>query len=822
MTGLSLTACSEDDLDTNQYKGGVSLNAFGPNPVMRGGVVRFVGSNLDQIAQVQVPGIQAITNIEVVKSGIPSEIKITLPKDGPAPGIITLVSKTDQKLQTFSPIEYIEPIVCDKIDPEYIMPGQVLTITGDYLNLVHSITFGGDVTVSELDFVPEHHSRYEIQVVVPETAVTGRIGLNDLDLTQISDDEISYNTIESENPLQIGNPSIAKIASPRGEAELQGSVTAKKGEKITITGDFLNLVASIMTGDADSEFGTYEFNEFEASADGKSITFNLPEGAPDGDINLICKNGVAVPVGKLVTVKPSECVATPNPVKNGAELTISGKDMDVTMVVAFPIDGGTHELAEPTSVSETAVKVIVPEAAVDGKIQMVMANGMYTEVDYALVMPTVESYSSNPVSAGGALNINGANLDLVQTVTFNGSETPVTGDDLNVTSSLISLTVPMDAQSGKITFTLKNKMKVEVAEIQVKEAVFCYATELPGADDEIKAGSTFTLPVKNIDKLTGVEINGEGCQYITSGDNLIIGVPEKAKKGSSVRLISSNGEITYTIDFIPNTDQKIVLWQGMTEITWGDGGRVFLPANAFDDIPEGAELVLCYTQKDGVWAQAQINDGWWGKMPGLTDPNGIVLTNGDGCLVPTDIYGWFSDGQLNRETSILLTADVLAHLKSHVGANGSLVIQGQDLIFTKIYIHYTISLETKVWEGIFDEGNWTNWEVGKGTHGDDNPNMFLDNGLKAGSTIYVYVKPKDAWWQLQFFDGHWGGLTEVGAATGANNGNNLNPNVYTLDDKGRIAIPVTPAIAEKLSLTDWGIAWILQCENLVITKITIE
>ena len=81
ITGFTMAACSEDDLDTNQYRGGVTLNAWGANPLMRGGVLRFVGSNLDQIAQIKVPGVEPITNIEVVKSGIPSEIRITVPKD---------------------------------------------------------------------------------------------------------------------------------------------------------------------------------------------------------------------------------------------------------------------------------------------------------------------------------------------------------------------------------------------------------------------------------------------------------------------------------------------------------------------------------------------------------------------------------------------------------------------------------------------------------------------------------------------------------------------------------------------------------------------
>ena len=100
LIGLSLTACSKDDLGTNQYQGGVSLNAYGPNPVMRGGQLRFVGSNLDQIASITIPGVGEITNIEVVKAGVPSEIRITVPKDGPQVGYVTLKTKTDQTITT--------------------------------------------------------------------------------------------------------------------------------------------------------------------------------------------------------------------------------------------------------------------------------------------------------------------------------------------------------------------------------------------------------------------------------------------------------------------------------------------------------------------------------------------------------------------------------------------------------------------------------------------------------------------------------------------------------------------------------------------------
>ena len=87
LLGLSLTACSNDDnLDTNQYKGGVSLNVYGPSPVMRGGQLRFLGSNLDQVSEVIIPDGISVTNIQVVQAGVPSEIRVTVPKDGPVPG----------------------------------------------------------------------------------------------------------------------------------------------------------------------------------------------------------------------------------------------------------------------------------------------------------------------------------------------------------------------------------------------------------------------------------------------------------------------------------------------------------------------------------------------------------------------------------------------------------------------------------------------------------------------------------------------------------------------------------------------------------------
>ena len=86
-----LSGCKNEELDTNQYAdGGVALNVYGPQPVMRGGELRFLGSNLDRVVEIIIPGVAPISEINVVKAGVPSEIRIIVPKDGPEPGFLTL------------------------------------------------------------------------------------------------------------------------------------------------------------------------------------------------------------------------------------------------------------------------------------------------------------------------------------------------------------------------------------------------------------------------------------------------------------------------------------------------------------------------------------------------------------------------------------------------------------------------------------------------------------------------------------------------------------------------------------------------------------
>ena len=766
LMGLSLTACSNDDLDTNQYKGGVSLNAFGPNPVVRGGQLRFVGSNLDQIASIQIPGVSAITNYEVVKSGVPSEIRVTVPKDGPLEGLITLTTKTDEKITTKNELTYTESIEFESFSPASAMPGDVVTIKGDYLNLIYSLSFADGIVIGEEDFLT--HDRYTITVAVPEEAQTGKIELYTADLTVTSDEELDYQIISSDDAIEIGTPAISSLKG-RNTAEALGNITAKAGEKIAVTGTYFNVVDAIKVGGVEAE-------EIAVAEDGKALEFTLPADAPDGDIVIICKSGVEVPVGTLTTVKPTNCVATPNPVKAGQALQINGNDMDLVVDVVFADAKGEYTLTGNQNIINTkeAYAVTVPETATEGNLKLTMANGAQIEVPFTLLKPTVTGYTTSSVSAGGQLTIVGTELDLVKTVQFGDGSEIVNVE--NATVDAITVAVPMNATSGAPKLTLANGTTVaNVPEITIEEAVFCYITEMPGEDVELKAGYSMTVTVANGDKLTGVEMNGVSCQYILTGENssqLIIGIPETASASSKLRLISSNGEITYDITVIPATSVNKTIWSGLKQITWSDGGRVLIPATAFEGVPAGAVMTFCYTQVDQQWDQAQVNYGNWSGINFNEAGENVVTFNGT--LVPTDIYGWFSDGILYRETPVILTQEILDNIQTlKGGAEGGdgygIIIQGSGLTFSKVTISYEISLEQNLQNCIVkqdDQSTLMPFPV-KMTWDDsgrfriliDKDPAIKDMKLVAGkSAMYFYTTGTG---QLQINNPNWGSMTTV-------------------------------------------------------------
>lgn len=757
LMAVGLTACSDDDLSTNQYQQGVHLNVFGPSPVMRGGSVHFYGSNLDQVKQVIIPGMDPVTNYEVVKAGIPSEIVVILDKEKPQPGKITLITNTDEKIETLTDLTFIEGIEYasdTQFSPSVVQPDAVLTINGEYLNLVKDVIFADNVVVNAEDFVSQ--SRYKIEVTVPQEARTGKVIL--------SDGAEIPNWIYSDEILQVTTPVVEKVNTPRGEAAQQETVSCKLGETVTVSGQFFNLVAGVTIGDAETSYITVEEDQLTVSEDGKTLSFTLPAEAPDGDIDLICRSGVAVPVAILETIAPTECTATPNPAKNGQPLSISGKDLDVVASIEMP---NVSEAIEFNYNDGKIVIPAVPASAQEGNLVLRMANGKGVEVAYTLVKPTVNAYNPNPVSAGGALTIQGKDLDLVASVLF-GEGADVAEVAVATDGNSMTLTVPMNAASGTPTLNLINGATVEAPAITVNEATFCYVKELPGEDVEVKAGSAVNLVVANGDKLTGVEVNGTAVQYVlTEGNKLIIGLPESCGAGTKIRLISSNGEITYTLDVTPNTEVNTVIWTGAVDlnawgINWqfGDGTQsAGEDALAFTKIAlaEG-DVIHLYATAYNDWWQIQFFNGHWEAQTSIGD------TFGNGNNINSGIAS-LEKGYLD----IVVTAQMLNELTTYNDWGFCWILQGEGVVITKISVTHYNSLEQNISNSLVRQDDQTqNISLPLNITWDDNGRFRIlidkdpaikDMNLKAGkSVMYFYTSGTG---QLQINNGNWGSWTTI-------------------------------------------------------------
>lgn len=796
LMGLSLTACSEDDLDTNQYQKGVHLNVYGPQPVMRGGQLRFLGSNLDQIAQVLIPGCEPITNIEVVKAGFPSEIRITLPKDGPEPGLVTLITKTDERITTKTALTYQEGIEFEAFSPESVMPGEELTIKGEYLNLVHMIEFADGVRVPESAFT--EHTRYEIKVIVPDEARTGKVGLFDVDLSTLEDaGSAIYNIIMTDVALNVGTPTISKVTTPRGEGIQTDEFTAKMDELFTLNGEHFGLINSVkfVPKAGDVHGSACETTEFTVSEDGKTLTFKLPAEAADGDINLVCRSGEEVPVGSLITIAPTECVASPTPVKAGKSLIITGKDLDV--VNAVEMTGVADEISFITNPDGTKLIIeSIPETAVEGNLILRMKNGKGVEVPFSLVKPVVTGYDHNPVSAGGAITLQGTNLDLVKKVQF-GEGSDIIEVKASEDGTSISLTVPMNAKTGKPTLTLANGTTVECPELNIEEAVFCYITELPDFSEKEKtpeAGGTFTVPVKNGDKLESVLVNGKNVNFVYAEkpSSLTIGIPADASAKSVLKLVSSNGSVEYDIAVIPQGTVTRTLWIGSIDLAnWTGNTQGTLPVDALDNLPAGAnvELKIQYTAtadqiqlkgNTGDWTAVDLDNGEYKEHVYELDPNA-------------------------KEFTIPLSATTIAALKAKATNWGGLIIfGGKGAILTKISAEISIPLETTIWNGTFNIVKWNGMK-------DLSWDGYDWSTVKAGTTLRLYYNKINA--------GEWACIS-LRSGTSWNNLPAPIASQYDLnEDEGKVEVSIAANVLQDL-IDNHGL--VVTGDNCTLTKITLE
>ncbi len=607
---FAFTSCDRDDLNTDQYGNEISVLSYGPNPVLRGGVLTFKGANLDQITEIDLPGAEAITSINVVTSGKNSEINIEVPAEKCEPGIVTLKTAKNGEIKTLTPITYIENL---KFTGFYVGEnkenlvgnvGDVLTIEGDYLNNITSVIFANGATMDAESF--KSQTRYQIQLVIPAEAGEGRF--------QISD---GNNYMYSEGALSINAPEI-------DANNAIGKSLIKAGETEVLRGTSLDQIASIELNGA-----TVEAADFKSQT-ASEITFIISSKVADGEITAVTKSGIRIPFGEITTVVPSQLVATPSPIKNGEEITISGKDMDLITGIAFP----NAKESKLNKVETTKVTSTVPEDAQEGDITLSLDNGKTVTVAYTLVKPTVTSCTPAAITAGEKTIIKGTDLDLVKSITFPGDVEQTVEKFAAQNANAIAVTVPAACAGTGFKLNLKNGTTIEEKDkLSIKAATDpAIASITPG---EATAGSTITITGKNFQNIQNLYIGSYKVNRYTSRTNteIVCQVPANAEvgtykivmedpdgnkiEGPEFKVVPAEKDIATITTNIDNSAIKYPY-----NFTWDDTGRFRIMKADLIKLGVKVGSKMLFYKEAGATGQVQINNANWGAIDTVSDWDG--------------------------------------------------------------------------------------------------------------------------------------------------------------------------------------------------------
>ena len=607
---FAFTSCDRDDLNTDQYGNEISVLSYGPNPVLRGGVLTFKGANLDQITEIDLPGAEAITSINVVTSGKNSEINIEVPAEKCEPGIVTLKTAKNGEIKTLTPITYIENL---KFTGFYVGEnkenlvgnvGDILTIEGDYLNNITSVIFANGATMDAENF--KSQTRYQIQLVIPAEAGEGRF--------QISD---GNNYMYSEGALSINAPEI-------DANNAIGKSLIKAGETEVLRGTSLDQIASIELNGA-----TVEAADFKSQT-ASEITFVISSKVADGEITAVTKSGIRIPFGEITTVVPSQLVATPSPIKNGEEITISGKDMDLITGIAFP----NAKESKLNKVETTKVTSTVPEDAQEGDITLSLDNGKTVTVAYTLVKPTVTACTPAAITAGERTIIKGTDLDLVASVSFPGDVEQTVEKFAAQNANAIAVTVPAACAGTGFKLNLKNGTTINIdGQLSIKAATDpAIASVTPG---EAIAGSTITITGKNFQNIQNLYIGSYKVNRYTSRTNteIVCQVPANAEVGTyKIVMEDPDGNKIEGPEFkvVPAEKDIATITTNMDNsaikypynFTWDDTGRFRIMKADLIKLGVKVGSKMLFYKEAGATGQIQINNANWGAIDSPADWDG--------------------------------------------------------------------------------------------------------------------------------------------------------------------------------------------------------
>ena len=792
---VGLAACSPEELSTDQFEDdAVVLSAVAPNPVVRGAELRIIGSNLDKIVEVRIPGADPITDIQVVASGRISEIRVVTPKAGaedvPVVGPVEIVDKSGNVYKSKADLTFTEGIVFDSFSPASAMPGDVVTVKGDYLYNVQQVVLNDGVYVTGDQITQK--SRRELKFIVPSNAVTGPVTIGDVDENN-NPEGLIPNNIPSEETLTIGDPTVA--AKDRG--------MLKAGAEITIQGTYLDMIAKAsfkVTTPAVEEGAepavAYTDVDFTLAEDNKSITVALPASVVEGEVVLTSFAGKEFKAGAYTTVVPTEvAIAAETRYKAGLNAVVTGKNLD--LVTGADLAGTALEFAY----ADGKVTFAIPAKAVDGVVTLTLANGKTVATEAVeLVKPVITEVTPLELYAGDEdITVKGEDLDLVTGATLGGRDAEFTYSD-----GAVTVKTELTSVSGKVALSLANGVVVESAEeVTVNYHSLVIVSEMPSmqhiGQEVVLKGSNFKL-VENI-FIGDVKVTDYSLRTDTEMRFLM---PWNKAGMYSLQFHLFNGDVetlATQIEVGLELDIKTI-WEGEQHITWTGMDQLSWGKYDFSNVKPGTVLTAYFTLDENPEYDPQVRfaDGNWSSLP-----SGVAIAGGDGNIIVGPGATYYS---------IKLTAADIALLKEK-----GLVMTGTFYTITKLTLTSEISQEVTLWEGELIADDWTAQPYALSDAGLE----LAAAGAQPGQIVYFYLEQiGEEPWKLQIVEGHWGPTYCSFCAVGADTEGGKFTEMDLASTGGKIGVTLTQEMLDAAYVQQWwGGTFVLNGDNTKCTMITL-
>ena len=297
----------------------------------------------------------------MISSKSATKIEIVVPNDAEAGKVTLKTPKGDVVSKTI--ISFDVPVVINSITAE-AKPGTNITITGEFLNWIESVTFTSDVLVEKDDFVSL--SQTQLVITVPMEAQSGFLmfssgGTEPMMFSSAEELIVTIPAVTSLNPEAIRHTS-----------------------NLTISGTNLDLITEIVFFENISVLAVDFVSQSETE-----IVLSVPATVEKGTITLKQRSPVEITTSQeLEIILPVGASVTPTPAVPGQEnITIAGTDLDLVAQLMLP-GGITVSSTSFISQSETEIVMLFPEDAKSGVVSYRTIHGYENSLGVAVIIPS--------------------------------------------------------------------------------------------------------------------------------------------------------------------------------------------------------------------------------------------------------------------------------------------------------------------------------------------------------------------------------------------------------------------------------------------------